>query len=341
MTLRGAAVVAIVAVLFAVAIGLQSVRESRYPPAPDDDVSLYLQSGNTVRRLAGAYTPLAADLYWIRAIQYYGGTKRRMTPAQGPGLDAAAPPPGADDKYSQLFTLLDITTTLDPRFNIAYRFGATFLAEAYPNGPGRPDLAVALLEKGLRERPDNWEYMQDIAFVHYWYRHDYLAASDWFEKAGDVPGAPWWLRSMAATTRAKGGDRASSRIMWEAIRQTTEIEWLRKDAERKLAQLRALDDIDALQRVVDAVTARDGAPPADWTALVRARALRGIPLDPAGTPYTLKSDGRVMLSESSPLWPLLVEPPAQSSGGAVSGAGPTPIGHQPDTRQARDGRQPR
>ena len=37
----------------------------------------------------------------------------------------------------------------------------------------RPDLAIALLEKGLRERPDKWEYMQDIGFVHYWYLHDY------------------------------------------------------------------------------------------------------------------------------------------------------------------------
>ena len=30
--------------------------------------------------------------------------------------------------------MLDLTTTLDPRFNIAYRFGAIFLAERYPAG---------------------------------------------------------------------------------------------------------------------------------------------------------------------------------------------------------------
>ena len=53
-----------------------------------------------------------------------------------------------------------------------------FLAEPYPGGPGRPDLAIALLEKGLRERPDKWEYMQDIGFVHYWYDHDYRAAAE-------------------------------------------------------------------------------------------------------------------------------------------------------------------
>jgi hypothetical protein len=299
------------AVLLATAVQLQALRERWYPPNAENQVSLYLQSGQAVRRMAGAYTPLAADLYWIRTIQYYGGTKHRLSAASGPLQGVPAALAAVGDDYSLLHPLLDITTTLDPRFNIAYRFGAIFLAEPYPGGSGRPDLAIALLEKGLRERPDKWEYMEDIAFVHYWYRHDYLAASQWFQKAADVAGAPWWLRSMAATTRAKGGDRASSRLMWETIRQTTEVEFLRQDAERKLAQLRALDDIEALQRVVDAVQARTGQPPSDWAALVQARALRGIPVDPAGAAYDLTSDGRVALSSSSPLFPLLVEPPAE------------------------------
>ena len=63
-----------------------------------------------------------------------------------------------------------MTTTLDPRFDIAYRFGVGVPGGALSRGAGRPDLAVALLEKGLRARPDKWEYMQDIGFVHYWWR---------------------------------------------------------------------------------------------------------------------------------------------------------------------------
>ena len=317
MSGRLAGAFGVAVVLLATIVELQALRERHYPPSLDEDVSLYLQSGAAIRRVAGAYTPLAADLYWIRTIQYYGGTKHRLSPASGPLQGVPAPPASlaaVGDDYSLLYPMLDITTTLDPRFNIAYRFGAIFLAEPYPGGSGRPDLAVALLEKGLRERPDKWEYMEDIAFVHYWYEHDYLAASAWFQKAGDVPGAPWWLRSMAATTRARGGDRASSRLMWETIRQTTEIEFLRNDAEHKLAQLRALDDIDALQRLVDAVKARTGQTPRDWSALVQARALRGIPADPKGVPYELTAEGRVRLSPSSPLLPLLVEPPSESGG---------------------------
>jgi hypothetical protein len=323
--MRRVALIAVAVVLLAAVVELQAARERWYPPQDENDTALYLRSPAAVRRLASAYTPLAADLYWIRAVQYYGGIKHRNSPTN---VALTAPPPPAtlarpDDDYSQLYTLLDITTTLDPRFNLAYRFGAIFLAETYPNGPGRPDLAIALLEKGLRARPDKWEYMEDIAFVHYWYEHDYLGASQWFEKAGAVQGAPWWLRSMAATTRARGGDRASSRLMWETLRDTTDIDWLRQDAERKLAQLRALDDIDALQKIVDAEQARTGQAPAGWEALVRTRRLPGLPVDPGGTPYALEA-GRVGLSNTSRLYPLLVEPPAQPGSGPVSDTSPTP-----------------
>ena len=307
-TLTIAGAVAAALALLAGAVQLQAARERRYPTSAGDDESLYLRSGTAVRRLVGPIATLAADVYWIRAIQHYGGTKRRlMAQAAGP-----APPPllaATPDEYQLLYPLLDITTTLDPRFKIAYRFGAVFLAETYPSGPGRPDLAVALLEKGLRAQPDKWEYMEDIGFVHYWYRHDYQAAAGWFQKASDVAGAPWWLRSLAASTLAQGGDRRSSRLMWEAIRQSAEIDWLKQDAERRLLQLNALDAIDELQRRVDLFTQRTGAAPADWNALVRASYLAGVPRVPSLVPFELSSDGKVHLSSQSALWPLPEETP--------------------------------
>ena len=124
-----AGITALAAALLAGAVQVQAARERAYPPHDADGPSLYLRSGVTLRRLSGAYTAVAADVYWVRAIQYYGGTKRRLT-AQRQGLE---PPPLIaalpSDDFGLLFPLLDITTTLDPRFNIAYRFGAVFLAK--------------------------------------------------------------------------------------------------------------------------------------------------------------------------------------------------------------------
>src|ERR1051326_814686 len=131
-----------------------------------------------------------------------------MDPIEPPPSIAAEPPVSFD----QLYPLLDITTTLDPRFNIAYRFGAIFLAAKYPEGPARPDLAVTLLEKALKTSPEKWQYWHDIGFVYYWDDQDYRNASEAFRRGADLPGAPWWLRSLAATTLVKGGDRETSRL---------------------------------------------------------------------------------------------------------------------------------
>jgi hypothetical protein len=309
---RTGVIVAAIVALFGAAAGLQWMRESRYPQAVVDDRSLYLTSGTTARRLSAGYNALAADLYWIRTIQYYGDLKLKA------GRAAAGSPPAdtVGNRYELLYPLLDLTTSLDPRFNIAYRFGSIFLAEAYPGGAGRPDLAIALLEKGLRDQPDKWEYMQDAGFVHYWWRHDYAAAADWFKRASEVEGAPWFLKSLAATTLAEGGDRRSSRTMWESIRESAEIDWLKADAERRLRQLDEMDRMAPVQQRVDQFIAKTGRVPADWTEMIRAGAIPGLPVDSNRTPYVLEPSGRVTISPSSPLFPLPDEPRRIAAPGA-------------------------
>lgn len=293
--IRGAWTVLVLALVAASGV-VQQERERRYPIAPVADSGLYVTSGEVARRLTVGYSALAADLYWIRAIQYYGGERLRTQRGEGPVAGRA--------DYSLLYPLLELTTSLDPRFDLAYRFGAHFLAEASPGGPGRPDLAIRLLEKGLVARADKWEYMQDIGFVHYWWREDYASAAQWFERASKVPGAPWWLQSLAPATLTEGGDRDSSRLMWQAILESTEIDWLRRDAERRLLQLRALDDIDAVTGQLAAVERATGQRPRNLSSLFGGR----VPIDPAGTPYQLDESGRVQLNRTSPLFPLLREP---------------------------------
>ena len=281
------------------AIWLQVQRDRRYPESQTEDRFLYLSSGNVMARAALSYDALLADLYWIRAIQHYGGDRLH---------------PGASKRYDLLYPLLDLTTSLDPRFTVAYRFGAIFLAEPYPGGAGRPELAVDLLEKGVRATPDKWEYYHDIGFVYYWHLHDYRKAADWFLRGAGQPGGPWWLRTYAAVMLTRGGDRQASRFMWRNIHETTDNDWLRQNAETRLLQLDALDQIDQLGAVVRRFEGRIGRRPASWDEIVAARLLAGAPADPTGTPYLLDGQsGTVSLSESSKLYPLPVEPNASSA----------------------------
>jgi hypothetical protein len=292
------ALAAAVAALLTASIGLSIARERTFPADRAEADLLYVRSGAVADRLALGYDALAADVYWIRALQHFGGTRR--SEAQ-------------DKRYELLYPLLSMAVALDPLFTIAYRFGAIFLAEPWPGGPGRPDQAIALLQRGLEVRPQNWRYMQDIGFVHYWHYHDFKKAAEWFERGAAQPGAPFWMRSLAATTLAQGGDRTASRLLWETLQQS-DNDWLRRDAARRLRQLDALDQIDQLRAVIARFAAGGGTRPYSWDALLRAGYLRRVPLDPDGVPYELGPwSGDVMLGESSPLQPLPAEPPGGSA----------------------------
>jgi hypothetical protein len=275
-------------------VGLQALHEHRGgPPASASVNLLYVRSPEAMKRFALSYDALLADLYWIRAVQHYGGTKLSTDP---------------NKQYDLLYPLLDLTTSLDPRLNVAYYFGSIFLAEPPPGGPGRPDLAIELLQKGLRAQPEKWEFAQAIGFVHYWWLQDYDEAAAWFGRAAQFPNAPVWMAPLAATTLAQGGRRESSRVLWEYIARTEDATWFRTEAARRLQQLDALDQIDRLNALVAAFERRRGTSPATWKDMQQGGYVTGIPVDPTGAPYLLTAAG-VALSRDSRLYPLPTEPP--------------------------------
>ena len=288
--LRG---VALAVAAFAAAITLQVVRDAAYPREQAAERALmYVRSPEVLRRMVLQFDALAADVYWVRALQHYGGDRLAHDRQR---------------KYEQLFPLLDLTTSLDPYFTIAYRFGAIFLSEAYPGGPGRPDQAIALLQKGVQVQPTKWQYYHDIAFVHYWQLHDMEGAARWFRMAAAQPNAPNWLEPVAASMLIQGGDRASARFLLQQILQSDQ-QWLRRAASRALLQLDALDAIDQLRAAVQRFPHPAGHP-YSWEWLQRRGVLRGTAADPTGVPYELDpATGEVTVAKTSDLWPLPDKP---------------------------------
>jgi tetratricopeptide (TPR) repeat protein len=289
----------VLVVLVAGTVGLQMARDRAYGDLRVEERVLYVPSGQLLEKMALSYDSLLADVYWIRALQHYGGD-RRSNRAQ---------------RFELLYPLLDITTTLDPRFAIAYRFGATFLSEPYPGGAGRPDLAIQLLEKGVRAQPQKWQYHEDIGFIHY-QLGEYQAAAREFQLGGDLPGSPWWLRSLAAVTLTRGGSREASRFLWQRILAEATDAWLRDNATMRLMQLDALDQIDALNARIREYSRRVGHLPDSWEAMIAAGLLSALPVDPTGVPFVLnRSTGEATLMPASRLAPL---PDIRSEGAPIS-----------------------
>jgi tetratricopeptide (TPR) repeat protein len=283
---NGAIAVLGVAAGIGAAAAVLHARETGYPEPPQTERLLYLRSGTVADRLMLSFDALAADVYWIRAIQHYG-------------RDVKTPRP---DSFALLEPLLDLTTTLDPHFNVAYRFGSLFLAMAPPQGPGRVDQAIALLQKGLSASPNRWQYAYDLGFLHYWHTGDFNQAAEWFQKAAAMPGAPEWIEPFVAVTLLQGGRREDAARMLNELLASPEA-YIRNAAERGLAQLGALEGIDQLQALVEAFAARTGRYPESLASLPE---LRGqTPVDATGTPFHYDPGTHVVeLGPTSSLAPL-------------------------------------
>jgi len=247
------------------------------------DEVLYLWKGSQVKRMVPGFEHLAADLYWLRTVQYFGGERVFAK----------------DKRFDVLYPLIEITTTLDPRMEIAYRYGAVFLAEQYPIGAGRPDLGIAVLERAVQNNPASWRLHQELGFFHFVYRRDAKRAAEVLVEASRIPGAAFWLKNLAAEILGKGGERDIARRMWREMLEQSEGA-LRENARIHLMALDAADAVDLLNGRVALFRERMGRLPRDLGELTAAALARGPLVDPAGIPFEYDSQtGKVAVSRTS------------------------------------------
>jgi hypothetical protein len=237
---------------------------------------LYMPSGKSLKRLSLGYSSLLADIYWTRAVQYFGDKMNQRSM-----------------RYDLLYPLLDITTDLDPHLIVTYEFGSLFLSQRPPEGAGQPEKAVALVEKGIRENPTYWRLYFTLGFIHYLDRRDYKAASAAFLKGSEVPGALPWMKVMAARMAEHGDDRNTAVYLWKAVYDTSIDPSVKETAVQHLTSLHAEADIEQLEQRVKVYRERTGVLPARWLDMVRAGLLPGLPQDPDGAEYKLMPDGTV------------------------------------------------
>jgi hypothetical protein len=248
--------------------------------------SLYLWSGGQLKSMAPGFELLLADLYWIRTVQYFGGQRVFAR----------------DKRFDLLTPLADITTTLDPRMEIAYRYGAVFLSEPKPTGAGLPHEGIALLEKGVRENPRSWRLRQDLGMFHHIFLNDSHTAARILLEASALPGAPVWLATLAATVVANGGDRATARQMWVRMYEQAEEGPLKNNARIHIQRIDALESAAVLASLVERHAAAHGHRPRSLEEL-RGLGLRGPLVDPAGVAFAYDPDtGAVTIGRQSPLW---------------------------------------
>ena len=284
---RDVALVLVVVLGFAGAVGMARVLDARRAALPAiGDEAPYLAPA-TARKLALGFDGLAADWYWLNALQYIGRKIEEQTRAGGAEAAAGTPLDRIKAVNPQvLVRMLDMITTLDPRFTAAYEFAAVVLPAVDVQA------AITLLEKGIRENPTEWYLHQQLAYI-YWQRGDNLAAGDAFRRGARMTTAHW-MEQMAEKIEAKGDDPQVARAMYARMYEQAQDDQVKEWARGRLMELRSLEERGVIRRVLGAFIAEQKRCPRDWREVSRELAATGLPvhpegppLDPSGAPYLL------------------------------------------------------
>lgn len=187
-------------------------------PKPMEELSYYPSGRHLAPAMLG-HSESAADLAWLRAVQYYGAHRL------------------ADNQFAKMAHVFDILTTLAPGFEPAYVFGAFALAQE----GGDFHRAEALMLKGLEANPRSGYLAFRLGFLYYVRPggRDLRRAGDMFAQAARMPDAPPQSGRFAAFARQHAGDLALAYELWGEVARNSPNRYLRAMAEREMEKIRA------------------------------------------------------------------------------------------------------
>ncbi len=222
----------------------------------------YFPKTSFIKNIAFGYNNLLADIFWLRSVQYIG--QHLMS----------------DNQYPYLYHILDITTSLDPRFINAYNFGSFFLV-IYGNDKKE---GIELAEKGIKNNPENWKPAFELGFIYYM-KHDYANAYKYFSLANTLPGMPDMYKTFAPYALGKFASPQQGIQMWEAMAKMSDNEFIRSSARHNIAVLTQKINVDTLNQAVQAYKKRFHLLPSALSQLVETGILPQLPEPIGGMPY--------------------------------------------------------
>src|ERR1017187_10228262 len=238
--------------------------------------ALYVTSPTALRRMSLGYTGLLADIYWTRAVQYFGEQHHHES-----------------GDFRLLAPLLEVTTELDPKLLPAYQFGANFLAPKPPSGAGLPGAALSLTKYGIEHNPDQWRLYYNLGFLYYTEFKDYAKAGEAFRQGAALPIHNEFMPILAARMAQHAGEFDTARMLWLTTYESTKEPKIRQNAVDHLLALQVDQEVSHLERVVDNYRQQTGRLPSSIADLDHAGFIHGTPADPNGHPYKLMPDGRI------------------------------------------------
>ncbi len=250
------------------------------------DQRMHLPRAGWLVPLSFGYRNLWAEVLWIRAISWFGGHQT-----------------GGD--YAYLSELLNAIVTLNPRAEHAYYMAGTVL----PWNTNNTRFSRPLLEKAMRNMPDDWHWPYTRGFNAYWFDRDKQAAARLLEKAAQLPAAPPLVIRLALRMQASSGRLDAAQLFLQQMLRSKQDAHIRN----QLLQLEKTIATEQVLRGIDVQLAKLPHRFHDMRDLVQLQK-SGVRIParlPDGGHIIVHSSGKIVSSVSSKRFRVFVPPKRQ------------------------------
>jgi hypothetical protein len=273
---NGALTFALLAAFVAAAAALRPKASALRPPPVETQLDIPPVPSDVLGPFSFGFRSVLSDVMFLEAIQVLGSNHAVMTLETGAPYDR------------QLARLMQYATDLDPRFAGAYRFAGSALPRTTLDGRTANVIpAVQILERGARERPDDWHIAFALGYLQAFELGEMRQAADNLARAARLPGSPAYLGLLATRIEVEGGELDAAEAMAQTMVAEASEEQTRKDWEARLLDIQMERGIRRIEKAARAFEQRTGRKPQSVQELLRGGELSAVPDEPHGKEYVI------------------------------------------------------
>ncbi len=275
---NGATTLALLTAFVASAAALRPRASALRPPPVETQLDIPPVPADVLGPFSFGFRSVLADVMFLEAIQVLGSNHSFMT------LEGGAP-------YDrQLARLMQYATDLDPQFAGAYRFTGFALPRPTLDGHTANVIPAAqILERGVRERPDDWRIAFSLGYLQAFELGELPQAAENLAHAARIPGSPAYLGLLATRIEVEGGELDAAETMAQTMVAEATEEQTRKDWEARLLDIQMEREIRRIEAAARAFEQRTGRKPQSVQELVRGGELSAVPEEPHGKEYVIEN----------------------------------------------------
>jgi hypothetical protein len=240
------------------------------------DYVIYLPPPKYAKLVSLGYQNIVADYLYLWSVQFFSEKLEVQ-------------------RFKVIDEVFDFVTELDPKYIESYRIGALIMIKdvfGRQRNPQGLNMAMTLLDKGIRNNPGNWILPFEAAQYAHFDIKDPHSANKYYKMTLASAELPKFYRNRIVTAigdTMEGFNRNQAISYWYNLWQNASDEIVRNIAFSHFYDLKLDLDIEFIKRAIKNYKVKYKRLPVQLSDLVRGKIVPALPYDPYGLPYLYDS----------------------------------------------------